>query len=98
MLNGNRQTQKQHWKKHKERCKSYKVASTKEWGRYLVAARALKPGERILPGTPPSVVGPPLESAAPICLGCDGAVPFGSKAACPGCKYAFCTAACLEVR
>ena len=61
-----------------------------------MSSRALKPGDRILVGGP-SVVGPPLESPAPICLGCDGNVPFGSRAKCPGCGYAFCTETCLMV-
>ena len=92
-----RHAQKQHWKRHKNNCKSYKIAQTKEWGRYLVASRALKPGDRIMVGGP-SVVGPPLESPAPICLGCDGNVPFGSRAKCPSCGYAFCMETCLLVR
>ena len=91
-----RHAQKQHWKRHKNNCKSYKIAQTKEWGRYLVASRALKPGDRIMVGGP-SVVGPPLESPAPICLGCDGNVPFGSRAKCPSCGYAFCMETCLMV-
>ena len=46
----------------------------------------------------PSVAGPPLESPAPICLGCDGNLPFGGGAAvCPGCGYSFCSEICLKV-
>ena len=88
--------QKEHWKKHKTNCKSYKIAQTEEWGRYLVSSRALKPGDRILAGGP-SVVGPPLESPSPICLGCDSNIPFGSRVTCPGCGYAFCMETCLMV-
>ena len=73
------------------------MAQTAEWGRYLVAARALRPGDRVLAGGGPSVAGPPLESPAPICLGCDGNVPFGGGVMCQGCGYAFCTEMCLKV-
>ncbi len=64
--------------------------------RYLVTSRALKPGDRIL-SCLPSILGPPLHSAAPICLRCNarlaGLVP---KTKCQTCGYGFCDEACKQ--
>ncbi|XP_012268035.2 SET domain-containing protein SmydA-8 isoform X2 [Athalia rosae] len=57
-----------HWQKHKNACKSYKILHNEEVGRYVVAARNLKPGEEIW-SEKPFVVGPKA-SSYPLCLGC----------------------------
>ncbi len=62
--------QKRHWKEHKFGCKKlpYKVESSAEMGRYLVASRDLQEGEVIFTESP-LVVGP-VANTLPVCLAC----------------------------
>ena len=62
--------QKEAWAEHKPNCsKPYTVKEGKGVGRYMVATRALAPGDIIL-REKAAVVGPSLEGAKPQCLGC----------------------------
>ena len=62
--------QKSAWPEHKALCsKPYTVKDSKKCGRYMVATRAIEPGEIIL-REKAAVVGPSLEGARPQCLGC----------------------------
>ena len=63
-----REHQKLHWKVHKSQCCAYKVCSSPDIGRYLVATRDLKPGEMIISETP-LVIGPQAVTI-PVCLAC----------------------------
>eukprot|EP00092_Neocalanus_flemingeri_P038962 GFUD01042416.1.p1 GENE.GFUD01042416.1~~GFUD01042416.1.p1 ORF type:complete len:551 (+),score=82.13 GFUD01042416.1:176-1828(+) len=87
-----RDHQKQHWKKHKSSCCAYKVCSSPELGRYLVATRDLKPGEMVISETP-LVIGPQAVTI-PICLACYK--PANSKFACGKCGWPMCNANCAK--
>ena len=63
-----REHQKLHWKVHKSQCCAYKVCSSPDIGRFLVATRDLKPGEMIISETP-LVMGPQAVTI-PVCLAC----------------------------
>lgn len=91
--------QKTAWKSgHKNQCKAYKIETHPEWGRYLVASRDLKPGNRILTKLKPAVVGPPLTSVLQgssilTCLGCNVVLNKPIQT-CSACKYLFCSNKC----
>jgi len=84
--------QKSHWKIHKSQCCAYKVCSSPELGRYLVATRDLKPGEMIISETP-LVMGPQAVTI-PVCLACYK--PATSKYVCPKCGWPMCSEKCAK--
>jgi len=87
-----RDHQKLHWKVHKSQCCAYKVCSSPELGRFLVATRDLKPGEMIISETP-LVIGPQA-TTVPVCLACYK--PATSKYACGKCGWPMCNSSCAK--
>lgn len=65
-----RDHQKDHWIRggHKQTCKSYKIMSAEQFGRYLIATRDIKRDEIILTENPTIVA--PKTVCYPTCLGC----------------------------
>jgi len=88
-----REHQKQHWKVHKSQCCAYKVCSSPDLGRYLVATRDLKPGEMIISETP-LVMGPQAVTI-PVCLACYK--PATNKYTCK-CGWPMCNATCAKAQ
>ena len=61
--------QKLHWKKHKNNCCAFKVATSTNLGRHLIATRDLKPGELVLFESPLTIA--PITSVdEPVCIVC----------------------------
>lgn len=87
-----REHQKLHWKKHKSSCCAYKVCTSPDLGRYLVATRDLKPGEMVISETP-LVLGPQAVTI-PLCLACYK--PADGKFSCPKCGWPMCNATCAK--
>jgi len=87
-----REHQKLHWKVHKSQCCAYKVCSSPDIGRYLVATRDLKPGEMIISETP-LVIGPQAVTI-PVCLACYK--PATNKYLCPKCGWPMCSSTCAK--
>ncbi|KAF0303343.1 SET domain-containing protein SmydA-8, isoform B [Amphibalanus amphitrite] len=92
--------QKEHWKMHKTSCRPWTVKQTDELGRYMVATRAIQPGEVILREAP-LVVGP-KQATGPVCLGCHRPLTFDldrgqltpPAISCPGCRWSLCRPDC----
>jgi len=87
-----REHQKLHWKVHKSQCCAYKVCSSPDIGRFLVATRDLKPGEMIISETP-LVMGPQAVTI-PVCLACYK--PATNKYLCPKCGWPLCNSSCAK--
>jgi len=87
-----REHQKLHWKKHKSSCCAYKVCSSAELGRYLVATRDLKPGELVISETP-LIIGPQAVTI-PVCLACYK--PSDGRFSCTKCGWPMCNATCAK--
>uniref|UniRef100_A0A0K2TV79 Protein msta n=2 Tax=Lepeophtheirus salmonis TaxID=72036 RepID=A0A0K2TV79_LEPSM len=85
-----REHQKLHWKKHKNRCCSYKICNSETLGRYLVATRDLKPGELILMEAPTIIA--PMAVTPPVCLSCYA--PVDGRYMCPLCGWPMCNEIC----
>jgi hypothetical protein len=85
--------QKAAWPDHKPTChKPCTVKENKTCGRYLVATRALQPGEIIL-REKAAVVGPSLAGARPQCLGCAAGLSEAFHP-CGQCKGPLCSKQC----
>ena len=87
--------QRQDWKQgHKATCqRPYKILRDPDVGRFMVAARDLRPGDVILKERP-VVVGPNLLASSPLCLGCHKPIVAGAFWPCKQCKLPFCSEAC----
>lgn len=73
--------------------KPYAVRHSDVWGRYLVASRSLKAGEKIIE-VEPLAVGPWAESD-PVCLGCYKPFPKGGRIVrCDVCAWRICSTNC----
>lgn len=73
--------------------KPYIVRHSDVWGRYLVAARNLKAGEKIIQ-VEPLAMGP-WAASDPVCLGCYKRFAKGSKIIrCSGCGWRICSHTC----
>lgn len=85
--------QKEAWPEHKAVCsKPYTVKEGKGVGRYMVATRALGPGDIIL-REKAALVGPSLAGAKPQCLGCAAGL-TGAFHPCTYCKAPLCSKEC----
>ncbi|XP_037084090.1 SET domain-containing protein SmydA-8-like [Pollicipes pollicipes] len=95
-----RDHQKQHWKKHKPACKAWRVETTPEEGRFMVATRTIQPGDIILQ-EPPLIVGP-KQATGPVCLGCHRPLTYDTAQGqltppavrCPKCGWSLCRPDC----
>ena len=84
--------QRQHWADHKSNCRPTRVESSPQLGKYLVAARALQPGQ-LLVAEECAVRGPGEEPGdTPVCLSCY----FPAHHTCPVCSAPLCGAATCE--
>lgn len=87
---------------HNENCThilNYDIKMSEVMGRYLVAARDLKPGELIISELP-LAVGPCADSS-PVCLGCYQPIeyPFlDSQYKCSECKWPLCSSECPGIK
>nr|CAD7442404.1 unnamed protein product [Timema bartmani] len=87
--------QKQDWTRHKEVCRPFKVCSSPELGRHLLASRDLTPGDVILSELP-LVVGPKHHSQdeAVLCLLCHRPASLDTDYRCPRCLWPVCGPDC----
>jgi len=91
------QHQKEDRKNHEKECYPALIRSSEEFGKYLVATRDIKAGQRILKEVP-LLVGPTSSfggNAAPICLSCCSVVNDGYK--CGLCQWPVCGLTCEQV-
>ncbi|CAL4066087.1 unnamed protein product [Meganyctiphanes norvegica] len=82
------------WPKHKDSCKCYKIASSPEIGRYMVAARDVQAGELILQDMA-LLLGPKMITE-PLCLGCYKPTAEGDYL-CTICGFPMCSKDCQDV-
>ncbi|KAG8227849.1 hypothetical protein J437_LFUL010708 [Ladona fulva] len=94
--------QKSDWKRHKETCRPFKVCSSSELGRHVVAKRRIEQGEEILVESP-IVFGPPYgRTPGPMCLSCGTPLPLMAVTSiatvrCQHCLWPSCGEdACME--
>ncbi|XP_045583669.2 LOW QUALITY PROTEIN: SET domain-containing protein SmydA-8 [Procambarus clarkii] len=86
--------QRQHWPQHRDQCPPYKLISSPEAGKYLVASRPLPAGQ-VLVEEVPLAVGP-LSISALVCLGCHGSIRGNNFPRCPGCWWPLCSLECAS--
>ncbi|GLV39505.1 SET and MYND domain containing arthropod-specific member 5 [Carabus blaptoides fortunei] len=92
--------QKQHWKQHKNLCKSYEIGQSPELGRFMIASRDLTPGDLIVTESP-LVFGPrpyPIEEGPVPCIGCSRLCPPDTSVRCQNCGWQVCDPACIGIR
>ncbi|XP_042221387.1 SET domain-containing protein SmydA-8-like [Homarus americanus] len=88
--------QRQHWPKHRVECPPYKVVSTPEAGKHMVASRKLTAGQMLVYESP--VVVAPLSICPLLCLGCHGSITGDDFPRCPKCWWPLCSLACASSR
>nr|XP_053652884.1 SET domain-containing protein SmydA-8-like isoform X1 [Cherax quadricarinatus] len=86
--------QRQHWPQHRTQCPPYKMISSPEAGRYLVASRRLPAGQ-VLVEEQPLAVGP-LSISELVCLGCHGPIIGDDFPRCPECWWPLCSLECAS--
>ncbi|XP_066950946.1 uncharacterized protein [Macrobrachium rosenbergii] len=78
------------WVKHKPKCRPWRVASSDDLGRFMVATRDITPGELLIQD-PPLLLGPKMITE-PVCLGCYR--PVDGSYQCKGCGFPMCDSQC----
>ncbi|XP_078597927.1 uncharacterized protein LOC144873958 isoform X1 [Branchiostoma floridae x Branchiostoma japonicum] len=85
-----RDHQKEHWKAHRLDCKPYRIETTEDRGRYLVANGDLPMGHLVI-SEEPILTGPSYTTSA-LCLGCFDSVDGSYR--CKGCNWPLCNRKC----
>ncbi|XP_063709401.1 SET domain-containing protein SmydA-8-like isoform X2 [Culicoides brevitarsis] len=87
--------QKSDWSRHKNSCHPFKVESSPEFGRYLVASKDIKAGEIVLKESP--LVCGPSQITPPVCVGCLQKIEEKRHTECERCGWLVCRRECQDL-
>lgn len=82
--------QRNDWSTHKLKCRTWKIETNNELGKYLIASKDINENDLILSELP-IVWGPSIHSDQRICVGCGS---NNIAVRCPGCSWYACKLSC----
>ena len=78
------------WTKHRPKCRPWRVSSSSDLGRFMVATRDITAGELLMQDAP-LIMGPKMMTE-PVCLACYR--PVDGEYNCPDCGFPLCSSDC----